>query len=351
MTPGMVAKFARPVLLLAVAVAALAAIAGGAAASRAPYADPAGRMSDRALYRHVAQAVRGGGAYHETAITQQRAWNYPVRPFVTVRMPILAWFHAALGDFGLRLVAVVAAAALAPFWLWRLAAAGFAVRLAGTGAVAACALPLALSPLIYFHDFWAGLALAFAIGLRSATARAALGTLAALVRELTAPFLAIEAGARLMRRDGRRSAAPALAGLALVAAALAAHAAVVLSLTTDADLASAGWSAMRGPGAVVADVGGLTALQFLPYPLTAALVFLPLLGWFEFDDKRTAFVWFAVFLGAIAVLARADNNYWAANLLPAYFIGLAFVPSFFRAWWTDRTAAGTKGQSSAQPAR
>lgn len=347
----MAANFVRPLLLFAAVLAALAAIAGKNAVSLAPPGEAARQVSDQALYRAVAQRVRGGGSYHETAITQQRAWNYPVRPFVTVRMPLFAWFHAAVGDFGLRLLALVTSAGLIPFWLWRLARADFAVRLAGVGALAGCAVPLALSPMIYFHDFWAGIALAFAIGLRSATARAVLGAAAALIRELTAPFLALEAGIRLMRPGNWRSAVPAIGALAVVAAALAIHAALVLSLTTRADLASAGWSAMRGPAAAVDDIGGLTVLQFLPYPMVAVLVFLPLLGWFEFDDRRTGFAWFALFIAAIAMLARSDNPYWAANLLPVYFIGLAFVPAFFRALWADCRAAGTIGKSSAQPTR
>jgi len=342
-------RIARPLLLAAVVLAFLLALAGGSAAMLAAPQQSARQISDQLLYRAVAADVARGASYYDSAIARQRAWNYPVRPFVTVRMPVLAWVQARLGDAGLRILAGIAALALFPLWMHRLKGRAFTLRLAAIMALVATALPLVFSPFIYFHDYWAGLLLAFAIALHPARWRAGVATLAALIRELTAPFLAIEAAVTLMRSRRPILAAPALGGLIVIAGILALHAWAVWSRTSPADLASAGWSGLRGPAGVVGDIAGLTVLQFLPFPLAAALVFLPLLGWCEFDDGGTALCWFGFFLCAIALLARADNSYWAANVLPAYFAGLAFVPAFFRNLGANRSASARA--SSTQPAR
>ncbi|MEI4479845.1 hypothetical protein WAC35_28875, partial [Klebsiella pneumoniae] len=52
--------------------------------------------ADVLLYQHVAAGVRGGGNYYAVAAEAQRREGYPVRPFVTMRLPTLALIQAWL---------------------------------------------------------------------------------------------------------------------------------------------------------------------------------------------------------------------------------------------------------------
>src|SRR3546814_10402483 len=54
--------------------------------------DPAGQ--DVALYKAMADAVRNGGNYYEVTAPLLRDNNYPLRPFVTFRLPTLTYFLA-----------------------------------------------------------------------------------------------------------------------------------------------------------------------------------------------------------------------------------------------------------------
>jgi hypothetical protein len=76
--------------LPAVAAAALVLLVVGLAAGvqPAPRGGPPG--DDSTLYRKVIQDVRAGQGYYDAAVREQRAGDYPLRPFVTVRTPVLA---------------------------------------------------------------------------------------------------------------------------------------------------------------------------------------------------------------------------------------------------------------------
>ena len=66
----------------------------------------------------------------------------------------------------------------------------------------------------------------------------------------------------------------------------------------------------------------LTVLQLATPAAALALCALPLLGWLK---HRLALVWFVGFWAVIAVLSRSDNINWALNLLPAWFVGYAYI--------------------------
>ena len=307
-------------------------------------------MSDQWLYRAVAVQQNGCSGYYQAAIAMQRQWHYPVSPFVTVRLPLLACALATVGERGMRIGAMVLVVAAAMLWTWRLSASSLGRRAAVCGALAGVGLPLALSPFVFLHDFWAGILLTFALAFRHAAWRVGWGLAAALVRELVAPFLVLQAAAYALTR---RMPAMALAGCAIVVfgAVIVLHREQVMALTRSTDLVSQGWHGMRGPAAMVQDVAGLTVLQFLPWPAVSALAILPLLGWFDARDGRLGFAWFALFLAVIAIFSRPDNAYWAANILPIYFAGYAFLPDYLRNLAADWRQLRSWARSRTQPTR
>lgn len=307
-------------------------------------------LSDQLLYRTVAANPSGCRGYYRTAIALQRQWHYPVQPFITVRLPSLACAQATVGERAIRIGAVALVIMAAMLWTWRLADCSLGKRVTVCGALAGVGLPLALSPFVFLHDFWAGMALTVAMGMTHPAWRVGWGLVGALVRELVVPFLVLQAAAYAI---ARRTAATvqACCAIAVFVVALWLHREQVMALNRSTDLVSQGWHGMRGPAAMVQDVAGLTVLQFLPWPMVSALVILPVLGWYEARDGRVAFAWFALFLAAIAIFARSDNAYWAANILPVYFAGYAFLPDYLRNLAADWRQLRSADSRRTQPTR
>ncbi|MGB7654850.1 MAG: hypothetical protein WBL74_05150 [Novosphingobium sp.] len=273
---------------------------------------------DVRLYADIATRVAAGQDYYETATRLQREHHYPLRPFYTVRSPLLAWVNAWFGNLAWPACLLLAIAALA--WLHNLDGRSIFERVVALLCLLGIGLPLALSPFHYVHDMWGGLLASIALGLGSTRLAVVPAVLAVLVRELNIPLLG------LFTLD-RRSRAPALAGLALCIATFAYHRSAVLGWTLPSDPVSQGWFGLRGPAGWVDDIMSNTVLQVLPRPAAALLAFAPVLGWVEVGRHR-ALTWCLGVFVLVAVLARPDNTYWILNALPVWFVGLAFVPAF-----------------------
>ena len=56
--------------------------------------------TDVALYETIVEGVRAGGNYYAIAARSLRAGDYPLKPFVTFRLPTLALIQAALPAWG-----------------------------------------------------------------------------------------------------------------------------------------------------------------------------------------------------------------------------------------------------------
>jgi hypothetical protein len=272
-----------------------------------------------------------GEAYYSAAIAEQRASGYPTRPFVTVRLPTLAWAQMTLGPDGVRwlTLALVGAAILALNWravpLVSLEERIIASALLAAGGWAA------LSPLAAFdHDFVAGVLLTLAL-LAYRPQRwwpALLAAAAALaVRELAVPFVLLWLGFAFVEQR-RREALALVALLAVFALGLALHAQAVAWERLPTDLASHGWNARAGFIVPLTGLAELTGLRFLPARLAAPLAILPLLGWFSVGGRSGLFagLWFTGLATMMALFARPGNYYWAELALPAYAIGFAFAP-------------------------
>jgi hypothetical protein len=287
---------------------------------------------DSQLYLRVIDDVRAGQGYYRAAVREQRAQGYPLRPFVTVRTPVLAEALARLPGprarllaSGLLTLAVVAA--------WAVRLRGEVKRPVGAvlgllfllGSAAAAVYPRAYGQ----HELWGGLLLSLALavyGPRSWPLSLTLVFLASAVRELAAPVLPLMALMAL--RDGRRREALAWAlGLVLYAGGLAGHAAQVMRLTLPADGASSGWLALGGWPFVLLQMKWNALLLAMPasvIAVTAALAVLGLAGLKGPAEARAAAVLVCYGL-AFLMLGRPDNAYWGLMITPLWPVALVGV--------------------------
>lgn len=311
-----------------------------------------GRMSDIGLYQAVAQQVGQGADYYASAIHLQRANLFPLHPFVTVRLPTLAWLVGHLGFGAALALAGALIAANAVIWFGALPFARPAERV---GVVALLLLGSIMVPrTVYLHEWWAGQLLTGALGLflRDRPRPAiALAIAALFLRELSALFVLASLPFLARERRGTEVLAIVVA-LTAFGLALLLHRARVVALVLPTDLFSPGWLGLRGPAGPSGDLQGMVLFGLVPEPLGSLLVFAPLLGWAEVAARRSALplVWFGGFLAVLALLARPDNGYWVRMILPAYLAGLALAPGALLALTAVRRPSAPGGGTAGSPA-
>lgn len=307
--------------------------AGAAAASAAPIPTD----SDLILYQKIVSGIaNGAGDYYTVATDALRAGRYPLRPFITVRMPALATVQAALPAWAPPLLLMLLAVVTATAWALRLGEAlpSLLPRVAAGMLLLGSMLAFLQATLWPFHEIWAGLLVALSLALRRPgrwVEPAALALAAMLIRETAALYAVIMAV--LAWREGARTEARGwVAVLLLFAVALAAHAYAVAGATGALDPTSPGWSGMLGIGFFVKAISLSTVLQLLPLWIGALLVGLALFGWASWADPLALRVLLTLlgYGAVIALFARADNFYWALMAAPVFLVGLVFVPDGVR---------------------
>ncbi|MEI9852633.1 MAG: hypothetical protein WDN24_19225 [Sphingomonas sp.] len=292
--------------------------------------------TDLALYEDVVAGVKGGGNYYMVATDALRAGGYPLRPFLTVRMPALAVAEAAMPAWlpGMLLLALALVTALA--WAARIGEAlpRTVPRLAAGVLLLGSLLAFFQPGLAAFHEIWAGLLVALSLALRRPghwVEAVAVALAAMLIRE-TAALYALVMAFFAWREGARREGLGWVAALLVFAAVLAVHAWAVAGVTGPNDPASPGWIGLQGPGLFVKAMTLSTALQFVPSGAGALLVGLALFGWAAWDAPLAlrALATFVAYGAAIAVFARLDTFYWALMVAPVFLVGLVFVPDGLR---------------------
>ena len=301
--------------------------------------DPAKRADDRAdvvLYETIVAGLRGGGDYYSVTATALRSGDYPLRPFVTFRLPTLAVVQALVPPMVVVLLLYLLAGIVLLVW-WRRLKPAFSrgpprlvamVLMLGGMAVFVSA---ELAPL---HEVWAALLVALSLALRREdrwVEAVALGLMAMLVRETAALYVVIMAGAALL--EGRRREAIGWAATLLVLAIVVAlHARAVAAVVTVTDPFSPGWSGLLGFGFFVKATTLFTALAVAPAWLAALLVGLALFGWAAWHDplalRACTILW--SYAALIGIFGRGDTFYWAVLVAPFLLVGLAFVPDGVR---------------------
>ena len=304
-----------------------------------PAPDPggaSGRQTDIALYEGIVSAVAHGEDYYRAAADALRAGSYPLRPFLTFRLPGLAVVQGALPPAVTLTLLYLLAAATGFFWYRRLAEAlpGLPARLFALFLLAAGMLAFVQPALIAFHEIWAGLLVALSLALRRPgrwVEAAAIALIAMLVRE-TAALYALLMAALAFAEGHRREAIGWGAALGVFALALGAHAVAVHGVTGPLDAASPGWAGMHGFGLFVRAMTLATGLQLLPQAAAAPLVALALFGWASWRDPLAlrAVALFSAWAVFISLFARLDTFYWGLLIAPAFLAGLAFVPDGLR---------------------
>ncbi len=323
------ARFLLAVLAVLVAYGAFASFASPASGELAVVDRT---DTDLALYKAVASRVGAGETYYEAAVSEHRRRRYPLRPAVTLRLPALAWMVAATGERTASiLLHLLALGAIAGLTVRLKAVAGpKPLWAAATFLVAASTALLTVPVMTYWHESWSALLIALSLAIRTEKrwiASVVLGVLAVLVRELAFPYLCVMGLLAWKERNHVEAAAWASAGL-LFLALLAAHAAALSALATDADLASPGWSSGGGWPFVLAMLHRVTLLAMLPPPFVALLVPLALLGWAGMPggfSSRGALLLLG-YVGAFMLFGRPDNFYWGIMIAPLLPLGLAFAP-------------------------
>ena len=214
-----------------------------------------GRATDQAdvvLYEGIVAGVRHGGHYYDVAAAALRAGNYPLKPFVTFRLPSLAVVQAALPPLATLALLYLLAFAVFVAWALRLAPAFqrrppvlVALMLLAGGMVAFVQADLAA-----FHEIWAGLFIALSLALRRPgrwVEAAAFGLIAMLIRETAALYVAVMFAAAWLEGQ-RKEAFGWAATVAVLAVVVVFHAQAVAQVVQPLDPASPGWSGLLGPG-------------------------------------------------------------------------------------------------------
>jgi len=292
-------------------------------------------QSDADLYRAVIAGVEQGGDYYAVATRELRAGHYPLHPFISYRLPTLAWMSAALGARALHVLQLALGAAVMVAWWRRWRGVLAPVELVAALVLLAGGLVGLLQPTTgLFHESWAAMLLALAIGLdgrRWAVLAILAGAAALLLRELSLPLVIAFAGLALIERRWRVALGWA-AALALFAFALFFHAHAVAAVALPTDLSSPGWSGRLGPGFALRSLAQTNAAIALP-PVAVALVVtasLFALASLRADWALRAALMVAGYLALIALFARPDNFYWGIMAAPLSLVGLAFLPRALR---------------------
>jgi hypothetical protein len=328
---------ARVVLVVAAVLAALAVALSASSSLPEPERHVSGhRQTDAGLYRSIVEGVRHGGGYYDVAAAALRSGHYPLRPFVSFRLPTLAVVQAAIPQLATAALLLALAAITAAAWLARLRPAlPRPAPLAAAMVLLAGGLVAFVQPeLAVFHEIWAGLLIALSLALRRPGRwldAVAIGLVAMLVRE-TAVLYVLVMGGIALAEGHRREALGWGTTLLIFAGVVALHMHAVGDVVRADDIASPGWNGMLGFGFFLESVSVSTALSILPIWLSAALLLVSLIGWAGWNAPLAlrGLATIAAYGALMGVFARSDNFYWGLMVAPIALIGIVFAPDAIR---------------------
>jgi hypothetical protein len=303
----------------------------------------ADEVGDLALYRRVTLRMIDGASYYPAAADEHRNANYPLRPFITVRMPTLALIGSSLGLVASRAVLIVLVLLAGWAWWARLQHITNNKSLQPVICILTIAIGLATfvaAPnMVVSHEAWAALLMALSWALwggfgelsgRSVRAwlpSVLLATAAVLIRETALPFVLLMGAFAVWRRQWVEVVGWISAAL-VFAVALALHAANVAAVISPADAASPGWANFGGWPFFVLAMHGATGLRIIPEWSAAIAVSLTMLGWASWrsDTGAFGFLLYAGYALIFMALGRPDNWYWGLLISPVFLLGLLFAP-------------------------
>jgi hypothetical protein len=291
-----------------------------------------GVITDSQLYQRITDRVGAGESYYTAAVQEHRQHDYPLTPFVTVRMPTLAWISTRLGPAHTHNLMLALIALVSLGWLAALRPVSAAATRAAAFVLIGCATMLMDRPVpIVFHDTWAGVLIALAIALRQPgryAASIAAGLGAVLFRELALPVLVMMAVFAAGEKQWREAASWSAAML-VAAVCIGLHAAEIIALRLPDDLSSQGWIGLGGWPFFVSCVRETGAIGLMPAGAEHVVVPLSLFGWFSWKQQAGLRVsgFLVGYMVALMVFARPENLYWALLISPLLLAGLGFAPA------------------------
>jgi hypothetical protein len=203
-----------------------------------------------------------------------------------------------------------------------------AVMLAAAGVAVAVSVRY-----LYLHEVWAGALIALSLALHRPGKwgwSLAVAAIALAIRELALPYVLLMGALALWRRDWREAAGWASIVL-LFAMGMIWHQAAVAEVVVPSDPASPGWAALGGWAGMLRTFYLAGPLRWLPAVAAAPIIILALFGWASWKS-RTGLAATLMYLGyglAFMLFGRANNFYWGLIVVPAFLVGLAFLPRAF----------------------
>jgi hypothetical protein len=318
-------------ILILVALAAMI-VYGIVRGAHLPGANGGPPGTDSALFFRIIGDLRAGRPYYEAITRAQRVYQYPLRPFLAVRLPTLAVAMAAFPVEAARYGAIASLAFVTLLtWLWRLRAQmsrpiSFSLTVL---LLAGSAFPAFIRSGYTLHELWSGALIALSLALyqpRRWPLSFLIGLLALSIRELSAGyFLAMGA---LAFRDGRREEALAWSlGLLAFLAGLALHAYCLRPYVQPQDSVSPGWLGLAGWRFVLLQMKWNALLMTTPDWMAAVLAPVAVLGLAAragaLNDRLLLVV---VGYGAgFLIVGRPDNSYWGLMIAPLWPIGIVWA--------------------------
>lgn len=287
--------------------------------------------ADLALYKAIVRRMQAGENYYQVAADEQRTRGYPLKPFVTVRLPTLAFVLATLGQtLGYVLEVGIGLAALF-VWYQKLSEQRVVAwrRAAIVGLLAAGLSPIVVQQAMYLHEIWVGALIALSIGLYRPNKwflSFVVAGCALMTRELALPFVLLMAAFALFQRRWLETAAWTALILVFFGYVYA-HFQAVSEVVLPNDPKSKSWLLMGGPAAALSFMWQSLPLSELPMAIAFPMIVLGLFGWLCWRTE-TALFCLLLMLGymlAFAITGRPNNFYWGYLVSPLLLMGFIFL--------------------------
>lgn len=285
----------------------------------------------------VVEAMRHGSDYYTASLQAARSADAPSRLLLTFPLPTLAVLQAAMGQVAAALLLYALAMLTLFAWWKRLRSAiprppvrTVAIVLAAMGMVSAL-----LGEFVAVHDLWAGLLLSLSLATRTPRhwiTAAALGLMAAMIRETAALYLSLMLAVALLEGHRREAAGWAIA-MAVFAAAVIVHLQAITAVMGALDDPQSGdWAGAAGFGFALHAIAASTALSLLPSGIAALLVALAIAGWSAWRSPLAtrALATILAFVIVLTFWSGPGRAHWAFLIAPLVPIGLIFVPDALR---------------------
>lgn len=287
--------------------------------------------ADIDLYRNIVERMQAGENYYAAAAVEQRTHGYPLKPFVTVRLPTLALIVASLGIGFARILEIAIGLAVLYAWHQKLADQKVIAWRRWTQVVflAASLSSIFAHGAVFVHEVWAGALIALSLALHRPhkwLASLMIAACALAIRELALPYVLLMAAFALVQRRWVETAAWS-ALILLFSAFMYAHFQAVSGVVLPTDLQSPSWLLHGGPAAALSFIWQSLPVSELPAFVAFPMILVGLFGWLCWRSEVGLFG-FLLILGymlAFAITGRPNNFYWGFLVSPLLLMGLIFV--------------------------